>query len=149
MLLFLSCATTSAQEVIPNSAPNYNKPKLFNSLPGKIAVEIKELDLIFSQSAKFTRDATARFTSKNLSSFNGKISSAMSKYDNRIRSLVIHPSIFSGATFTLSSSTKSDGTIEYSGRIVNFAYGDAYQLKKQNDQYFLIKKNLYELVNEW
>jgi len=65
-----------------------------------------------------------------------------------MRSVVVRLSDFKGATLTLSSFTHPDGTVTYSGRIISFQHADLFELQYQNEQYFLIKKNYYELVNE-
>ena len=76
-----------------------------------------------------------------------KIISATSKYNNTVRSVVVSSTRFNGATLTLSSTT-TDGTVRYSGRIVSFQHADLYVLQKEEEQYFLIKKKFHELVNE-
>jgi hypothetical protein len=61
---------------------------------------------------------------------------------------VIRSGNFNGATLTLSSSAQPDGAVKFTGRIISFKHGDAYELQNQNDQYILIKRNYYELINE-
>ena len=81
-----------------------------------------------------------------MSSFNGQVISRSD--DNTIHSVVIRSANFNGATLTLSSSAQPNGTVKFTGRIISFQHGDAYELQNQNDQYILIKKNFYDLMNE-
>jgi hypothetical protein len=68
--------------------------------------------------------------------------------ENNIHSVVIRSRNFNGATLTLSSSAQPNGTVKFTGRIISFQHGDLYELQNQNNQYILIKKNFYDLINE-
>ena len=143
--LLLICASASAQERIPVNEPNLNKPKLFDNLPDQIPVHILDLQsLVNAETGKEVSLTLEKNTSKG---FNGKVVSAATKYNN-IRSVVIRSSNFNGALFTLSSSILANGTVKFTGRIISFRHGDLYELQNQNDQYILIKKNFYDLINE-
>jgi hypothetical protein len=61
---------------------------------------------------------------------------------------VIRSGNFNGATLTLSSSAQTNGAVRFTGRIISFQHGDVYELQNQNNQYILIKKNFYDLINE-
>ncbi len=141
------CTISFAQDRVVLQEPDHNKPSLFSNFPDKIAVDIHELKNFFSNTAAKGKDVNVRFIDKTLPGFNGKIISATSKYNNTVRSVVISSTRFNGATLTLSSTT-TDGTVRYSGRIVSFQHADLYVLQKEEEQYFLIKKKFHELVNE-
>ncbi len=123
------------------------KPALFANLPDKIQFDITGLQELFSNVAA-AKEINAGFIEKNIPGFNGKIISATSKYNNTLHSVVVSSTRFNGATLTLSSTTTTDGTVRYSGRIVSFNHDDLYVLQKDEQQYFLIKKKFRELVNE-
>lgn len=143
--LILFCATTSAQSSIPINEPDLNKPALFTNLPGKIPLDISDLqNLLNTEPGK---EITLRINDKVVNSFNGKVISAATKYNN-IRSVVISSGNFNGATLTLSSSIQLNGTVKFTGRIISMQHSDMYELQYQNDQYMLIKKNFYDLINE-
>ncbi len=145
LTLFLFCLTASAQNSIPVNEPDMKKPSLFTNLPGKIPVDISDLQsLLNTESGK---DVSLKINQSATNSFNGKVVSAATKYNN-IRSVVIRSSNFNGATFTLSSSIQPNGTVKFTGRIISMQHSDLYELQKQNDQYILIKKNFYDLINE-
>jgi hypothetical protein len=149
------CANSFAQNPrgIPYKQPgitpketDYNKPKLFTSLPDQILLDKKILsDLFLAETGK---EITLGFEDKTIPEFAGKLISVASKYENKLQSIVVRSSNFNGATLTLSSTTMADGTINYTGRIISFQHGDAFELQKKNDEYYFVKKNLYELVNE-
>lgn len=77
----------------------------------------------------------------------GSIISSTLKYNN-IRSVIVRSSNFNGATLTLSSSTQTNGTVKLTGRLLSMQHGDLYELQRVNEQYFLIKKNFYDVINE-
>ena len=144
LLLILICATSSAQNTIPVNEPDQNKPRLFTNLPDKIPVDISTLQtLINSETGK---NVSLRLGANDLSNFTGQVVSKAD--DNTIHSVVIRSANFNGATLTLSSSAQPNGTVKFSGRIISFQHGDAYVLQNQNNQYILIKKNFYDLINE-
>jgi hypothetical protein len=144
LLLSFICATTSAQNKIPVNEPDLNKPKLFANLPDKIPVDISSLQSLLN--AENGKEVSLKLGQNTLNKFNGKVVSKVNT-DN-IQSVVIRSGNFNGATFTLSSSTQPNGTVKFTGRIISFQHGDLYELQNQNDQYLLIKKNFYDLINE-
>ena len=147
-LTFILCCTISfAQDTVLRREPDHNKPYLFSNFPDKIPVDIYELKNLFSNTSSNEKEINVSFIDKKLSGFNGKIISATSKYNNTLRSVVVSSTRFNGATLTLSSTT-TDGTVRYSGRIVSFQHADLYVLQKEEEQYFFIKKKFHELVNE-
>jgi hypothetical protein len=142
------CARVSAQNKIPTVIPDTNKPKLFANMPDRIPVDMQELQSLFVGDAVAGKQVKMDFADHKLAGLSGKIVSNTSKYDNKIHTLIIRSTNFSGATLTLSSSIQSDGTVKYIGRIISFQHGDLYELEKQNDQYVLIKKNFRDLVSD-
>jgi hypothetical protein len=144
LLLFFICASTSAQNKIPINEPDLNKPKLFASLPDKIPVDISSLQSLLN--AENGKEVSLKLGQNTLNKFNGTIISKVNT--ENINSVVIRSGNFNGATFTLSSSTQPNGTVKFTGRIISFQHGDLYELQNQTDQYLLIKKNFYDLVNE-
>lgn len=148
LLWMMYSAIASAQGKIPLNEPDNNRPKIFSSLPDQIPVDINELKNFVHGSNEAGAGVQLRSANSKLSGFSGKIVSSASKFQNNMRSVVVRLDNFNGATLTLSSSEQPDGTVIYTGRIINFKSGDLYELQKVNDAYFLIKKNYYELVNE-
>ncbi len=147
-LSFIFCCTISfAQDRVVLKELDHNKPTLFSNFPDKIPVDINELKNFFGNTAAKGKEINVGFIDKKLPGFNGKIISATSKYNNTLRSVVVSSTRFNGATLTISSTT-TDGTVRYSGRIVSFQHGDLYVLQKEEEKYFLIKKKFHELVNE-
>jgi hypothetical protein len=142
------CAIAFAQNKAPLNEPDVNKPKLFTDLPEQIAIDITELKTILTTNTETGKNVMVTFADKKLPGFSGKVIAATSKYNNTLQTLSIRSSNFSGAMLTLSSFTEPDGTVSYTGRIISFSHGDAYQLEKKNDQYVLVKKNFYDIVNE-
>lgn len=148
-LSFIFCCTISfAQDRVVLRESDHNKPSLFTNFPDKIPVDLSELKNLFGNTAARGKEVNLQFIDKKLPGFNGKIISATSKYNNTLRSVVVGSTHFNGATLTFSSSTTTDGTVRYSGRIVSFQHADLFVLENQNGEYFLIKKKFHELINE-
>jgi hypothetical protein len=144
LLLILACATSYGQNTIPVNEQDQNKPRLFTTLPDKVPVDINTLQTLINAEAGKT--VSLRLGSNELSSFTGQVVSKAD--DNTIHSVVIRSANFNGATLTLSSSAQPNGTVKFTGRIISLKHGDAYELQNQNNQYLLIKKNFYDLINE-
>ena len=148
-LSFIFCCTPGfAQDRVFLKEPDHNKPTLFTNFPDNIPVDSNELKSLFSNTADKGNEVNVKFMDRKLPGFNGKIISATSKYNNTLHSVVVSSTRFNGATLTISSSTTTDGTVRYSGRIVSFQHGDLYVLQKIEEKYFLIKKKFHEVVNE-
>jgi hypothetical protein len=146
LLYVLLCARVSAQ--VSSSNRDINKPRLFTNLPDRIAVSAEDLKLLFNDGAEAGKAVHMGFRDRKLPGLSGKIVSATSKYNDKIHTLIIRSSNFSGATLTLSSSTQPDGTVLYAGRIISFQHADLYELEKQNEEYILIKKNFRDLISD-
>ena len=148
LALILFCAGLSAQDHAPINEPDMNKPRLFDHLPAEIPVAITELKGLLLTTPQQGKEVSLRMADQKLAPFAGKVISSASKYDNKLRSVVIKSAEFNGATLTLSSSTQPDGTVTFQGRIISFQHADLYELQLKNNQYYLVKKNFYDLVNE-
>lgn len=148
LVLILSVNTAGAQDAPPVNEPDLSKPRLFTQLPDKIEIELDDLQQLFRLEEKTGKSIEFRFRSKNAAPFAGKIVSATTRKNQSGKSILVQPSMFNGATFSLSSSTTPDGTVRYTGRIISFKHGDAYELQEEEGRYYLIKKSFYELVNE-
>jgi hypothetical protein len=147
LLFFLVCIRVSAQNKASfNSFDNTSKPTLFSQFPDRIAINAKDMEALFT-SGEESPNLSLQSTDKTFN-FSGKLVPTASKYDSKIRTLIIRSINFSGATLTLSSSTLPDGTAEYSGRIISFQHGDLLVIQREKGEYYLIKKNFRDLVNE-
>ncbi|MBI5372570.1 MAG: hypothetical protein HZA79_11165 [Sphingobacteriales bacterium] len=141
-----SLVSSSQEQKIPLNEPDYNKPRLFASLPDKIPVNPEQVNEIIS--SPVGKSSQFRLSGNSSFQFEGEVVSTASKYNNSIQSIVIRSDSFNGARLTLSKITHADGSISYSGRIISFKHGDLYVLENQDGQLVLVKKNYYELVNE-
>lgn len=144
----LSATGSYAQEktnTVPINEPDYNKPKLFAGLPDKIQVSTETLGSLFNTT--LGRSASITISEENNFRFNGEVVSSGVK-NQYVESVVIRSSNYNGATFSISKTTRADGTVSYRGRIISFKHGDFYNLENENGQYILVKKNYYDLVNE-
>ena len=145
ILLSLCYLPSSAQSNQPPiNEPDYNKPKLFADLPGKISVNVEQVENALTLKV----GASSRVLPTIDLLFVGDVVSAFKTPDGSSQTTVIKLINRPGATFTLSKIFNKDGTVTYKGRIISRSNGDAFELIKENDQYFLIKKNLYDLMNE-
>lgn len=142
VLSILLCSMyASAQERMVYREADPGKEQLFAQLPSTIDIASKKLNDVLQKTEG--NDVSIEL-SNGQPAFSGKIVSVTSKYENRLKTVVIR--LNNGATFTLSSSTNPDGTASYVGRIISFQYGDTYELRKKDDQYIFIKKSFSEMV---
>jgi hypothetical protein len=147
MLFTLLAFAAGAQEKkIPLNEPDYNRPVLFQQLPATLDVEMNALRSTLTASRgqhillDLTTDASLRLE--------GEVVSTDDKTDERVNSVVIRLTNFPGARLTFTKAVYPDGQVVYSGRIISFQHGDAYELKEQNGKFIFVKKNFYDLVNE-
>lgn len=145
--IFLSGIQLFAQKKeIPINEPDYNKPRLFDALPARIPVTKEELNTLIN--APSGKKASLKFTGSSLNYFDGNIISVASQENNKIQSTVLRSSNYNGATLTVSKIKNEDGSFSFAGRIISFQHGDLFELKNENGNYVLVKRNYNELVSE-
>jgi len=151
-LIYTLCLFASfslqAQEKAPLREPDHNKPKLFNALPQEIPVNRQELLSIVSPTLQKSQEVNLSFTQGRSKGFTGKIAYAFSRPDGQLRTVTVQSTNFNGAVLTLSSLTNADGTTSLTGRIFSYQHGDALELQEKNNQYYWVKKNLFEMMTE-
>jgi hypothetical protein len=143
VLFTLSYFYSSAQqERIPVNQPNYNQPRLFEDVPQKVDLRITDMETLFdypvgsSVSAKFSKGFYLQGT-------------VVSKSDDAsVKYLVIKSVNRRDAVFTFTKIINKDGSFTYKGRILSKNNSDAFEVVKENGQYFLQKKNYNEMVTE-
>jgi hypothetical protein len=143
------CSLFSAaqnQKVIVNE-PNYNKPRLFDKLPEAIPVSIENLNDLLNSRTGVSINTTLSSDAKT-APFEGKVVSSVSKYDDKVQSVVIKSTNYNGATLYISRVLTEDGTIKYNGRLMSFQHGDLYVLQQKDGGFVLVKKNFYDVINE-
>ncbi len=138
------CAVASAQKVPTPRLQSEIKPKLFKNIPDRVPIAAAKLFPLIA--LKTGQVANISFSDKFI--FKGTVASAVSKYDGAIQSTVIKSDDYPGATFTISRVKGTDGSITYRGRIVSFQHGDCFELKTENGQFILIKRNFEDMVND-
>jgi hypothetical protein len=146
-LLLSACLLhASAQDIkVPQvSEPDLNKPKLFKDLPDRIVLKLQSFDGIFNMEVGKTINLPI---SSNFV-FSGSVVSKAEDPNSNVKSIVIKSSNRIGATFALTRIINANNTITYSGRIMSFKHGDAYEIVSENGSYYLVKKGLYDLYDE-
>lgn len=149
-LIYVICIFASlslkAQEKAPLREPDNNKPKLFNSLPASVEVAEQDLLNLLNPVTQKSQEIKLPLASGKISPFTGKIVYAFSQ--DQQRTVTIQSTSFNGAVLTLSTITKTDGTVSYVGRIFSYQHGDALELQQKNNHYYWVKKNLNEMMAE-
>jgi len=143
------CSLFSAaqdQKVIVNE-PNYNKPRLFDNLPEVIPVSIENLNGLVNTKTG-TAISTTLSSDARTAPFEGNVVSSVSKYENKVQTVVIKSTNYNGATLYISKVITDDGTIKYNGRLMSFQHGDVYVLQQKDDGFVLVKKNYNDVINE-
>jgi hypothetical protein len=139
----LSFFSSFAQHAPAFTDPNYNKPKLFSDLPEKLNLDIPQLENLFLQAeSKHVKFFIGEFN------FQGNVVSKSNPADKKVQSIIIKSTNRMGAAFTFTKIINEDGSIAFKGRILSRDHSDAYDMQKENDQYFFIKKHQLEILNE-
>ena len=141
-LLALCFLHASAQEKIQVKEPDYNKPHLFDDLPQKMKLRVSD----FANLLNLPVGASVKTFLADNFHFKGVVVSASG--DETVKSVVIRSTDRIGATLTVTKTYKEDGTARYLGRILSLKNGDAFEIVKENDQYVMQKKNLYDIISE-
>jgi hypothetical protein len=139
-------AFAQTSDAPPMREPDYNKPQLFTSFPEQIPVDIAVFNNLLSSPVGSAIDQNIGTSSSFR--FAGHVVSAVSKYENRINSIVIRSTNFNGARLSFTRTLLEDGSITYTGRLISKEHGDVYELQKINNNFVLVKRSYYDLVNE-
>ena len=141
-LSILYLQSPAQNTAVPVNEPDYNKPQLFADLPDKMPLDVTAIESLFSlrtgSSTRVQPSIDVLFIGDIISSSDVQGAKTM------VIKLINRP----GATFTFTKITAKDGTVSYRGRIISRNNSDAFEVVKDKDQYFLVKKNLYDLMNE-
>jgi hypothetical protein len=144
-VLFSICYfSSSAQDELPLNEPDYNKPHLFSDMPQKMKLRISNLEDLLDLPV----GASVKTLITDNFNFHGIVVSTSDAANTTVKSVVIRSTNRKGATLTFTKTIKPDGTVKYLGRIMSLKNGDAFEIVKENDQYILQKKILYDLINE-
>lgn len=146
MSLMSICSFAQKETNPPVNEPDYNKPRLFDNLPEKIAVNIDAVSTLFNKAIGASVDLGLSATSQF--QFDGEVVSRASKFNDKLQSVVVRSSNFNGAGLTISKIIADDGSVIYRGRIISLKHGDLFELQKEDNGYVLVKKNFYDLINE-
>jgi hypothetical protein len=128
----------------PLTEPNYNKAKLFADLPQRFKIDIQSLesllDLPIGDGVNMPLTGNVRYQGIVVSKSDGQ--------DPNVKSVVIRSKNRLGSTFSFARIRNMDGSYRYSGRILSLNHSDAFELHRENGEYVLIKKHLYDIFSE-
>ena len=141
------CSLCSVAQSVQNRSvsvnePDYNKPKLFGDLPDSINFDPPYF------SALFNTQVGQSVTLSDIPGFtiSGQV---VSKADGQnSASVVVRLANRPGARLIFTKLTGANNSIKYLGRIISLKHGDSYEIVSENDQYYLKKKTINELVTE-
>jgi hypothetical protein len=68
--------------------------------------------------------------------------------DKNSNSVVVRLTNRPGARLIFTKLTDPNNSIKYIGRIISLKHGDGYEIISENDQYYLKKKGIYDLMTE-
>lgn len=144
--LFSFCVFAQSGDIVPVNEPNHNKSKLFESLPDNIPVNMDNVSSLFT--AQVGRTVSLDLSFDQAFRFEGEIVSIVSKYENKIQSVIVRSTNYNEARLIISKITDAKGSISYTGRILSMQHGDLFELKNINNQLVLEKRKFNDLVNE-
>lgn len=143
LLIMFCCINTNAQTP-PVKDPDTNRPSLFPHLPQQSDCRIPDLESLLSSHI----GVQVSIQIADNIQFVGTVSSVATKYENKIKSVVVRSTNFPGSALTFSKITKEDGSISYAGRIISYQHADAFEIVQENGRYSFVKKGFYDLVND-
>lgn len=111
-----------------------SKPYLFAKVSEKSPAATSELDKAFT-----TAEGEIFQMKLNNFIFEGIITSSIKKYDN-LHSVIIKSTSLKNTVFALSKRINDDKSITYVGRIINDRYADGFELVKETDGRYIMKK---------
>ena len=142
-ILFISLL--QAQEsTVPVREPDLSKPALFKNFPDRIPFTTIQLTSLLQ--AK--RGQEIHFALAPGFLMKGSIASEMRNENGSQHSMMMKLEDIDGGFIHLSTVVLQDGTEKISGMIMSFKSGDAFELIKEGNNYFFIKKGLYDLISE-
>lgn len=137
------CVAQSVQNrSVSINEPDYNKPKLFGDLPERINFDPIVLTALLNTKVgqSISLAVTPGFT------ISGQV---VSKADDKnSSSVVVRLTNRPGARLIFTKLTDPNNSIKYIGRIISLKHGDGYEFISENDQYYLKKKGIYDLMTE-
>jgi hypothetical protein len=128
------CAYTVRSQVTPPVNQQVSdKPLLFTSLPQKLECNLEEVDRLFMAEPS----QKLQLQLNNQLQLDGIITEKVRR-SPEVLSVNFKTSNFDGALFNISRIIQN-GTIRYSGRIINKENGDVLTLVKENEKYYFTK----------
>lgn len=122
--------------------PNYKKPKLFGDLPERINFDPTHLSiLLHTQVGQSITVAIAPTFS-----ISGQLVSKAD--DQNSTSVVVRLTNRPGANLIFKKLTDPNSSVKYIGRIISLKHSDSYEIISENDQYYLKKKAIYDLMTD-
>lgn len=144
--LFSLAVLAQSGDIVPVNEPIYNKSKLFQNLPDNIPVNMDNVSSLFT--ARVGHTVSLDLSLDQAFRFDGEIVSIVSKYGNKIQSVIVRSTNYNEARLIISKITDAKGSISYTGRILSMQHGDLFELKNINSQLVLEKRKFNDLVSE-
>lgn len=130
----LLCANKANSQVTPPlNQPVSNKPLLFASLPQKLECNLEEIDKLFMSEPS----QKLQLQLNNQLYLDGVVAEKVQQ-SPEVLSINFKSVNYSGALFNISRIIQN-GTIRYSGRIVNKENGDVLMMIKDKEKYYFTK----------
>jgi hypothetical protein len=130
----LLCANKAISQVTPPlNQPVSNKPLLFASLPQKLECNLEEIDKLFMSEPS----QKLQLQLNNQLHLDGVVAEKVQQ-SPEVLSINFKSVNYSGALFNISRIIQN-GTIRYSGRIVNKENGDVLLMIKDKEKYYFTK----------
>ena len=136
-------ASAQTEKTILNE-PDRNRARLFSDLPEQMTLQLSGLMDLFDLpvGAVISTPVTESLR------ITGSVVSRSDASDSGVQSVVVRSTNRKGATLTFTRKRNTDGTFSYTGRILSFQHGDAYEIVSQNGSYVLQKRNMHDLISE-
>lgn len=131
MLAILLCITA----VISHAQTSSGKPAIFANFPSSINIS----EAVLKNSFEYGKDQHATILLGSGLSFSGTVISNVQKYGN-LRILIIKSNVWANTLMQVSQINNEDGSISFSGRIINPEAADGYEIKRIQGGAYTLRK---------
>lgn len=143
-MFFLTMQKNSFSQQPLINEPDESLPTVFDDVPDTISANIGMLNILFNQQAgqRVRLQLSDRFL------LEGVLNSVAEKASGAIMTFHFTPENFPGTSFVFTRTVDQNGGQVYRGIITGRHIKDCFQLVKENNRYYFIKKNINTLRAE-
>jgi ABC-type transporter MlaC component len=143
-LCYVHTAAQQNQQPAVTEKSGYVKPRIFADLPSKLQLNVSMLENMLNDEV----GTRVSFALGQGYQFQGLVVSKSDAIDKHTRTVVVKATNRQGVALTFTRHTNDDGTYTYSGRMLSFKHGDAFEIMEEAGHLVMVKKDQHDLLEE-